>query len=58
MVVRPWSRTLFKVVIMAATMCSGVVVARADLLGGMKGKASGIKDRIGRPWIEQPKFQG
>ena len=38
MVVRPWSRIVFKVVIMAATMCSGVVVARADLLGGDEGQ--------------------
>ena len=58
MVVRPWLRTVLKVVIMAATMCSGVAVATADLLGGMKGKASGIEDRIARTWIEQPKFQG
>ena len=38
MAVRPWSRTVFKVVIMAATMCSGVVVARNNLLEGDEGQ--------------------
>ena len=38
MVVRPWLRTVLKIVIMAATMCSGVVVARADLVGGDEGQ--------------------
>lgn len=34
---RPWSRTVLKVVIMAATVCSGVAVARYDLLVGDEG---------------------
>jgi hypothetical protein len=39
MIVRPWSRTALKIVIMAATMCSGVAVMRYDWLEGDKGKS-------------------
>jgi hypothetical protein len=34
---RPWSRTVLKAVIMAATMCSGVAVVRYDVLVGVEG---------------------
>ena len=34
---RPWSQTVLKVVVMAATVCSGVAVARYDLLVGDEG---------------------
>ena len=37
MVIAPWSRAVLKVVIMAATLCSGVAVVRYDVLTGDKG---------------------
>lgn len=37
MAITPWSRTVLKVVIMAATLCSGVAVVRYDLLMGDEG---------------------
>ena len=30
MVIRPWLETALKVVVMAATMCSGIIVAKYD----------------------------
>ena len=30
MLIRPWLETVLKVVVMAATMCSGIVVAKYD----------------------------
>jgi hypothetical protein len=30
MAMRPWLETLLKVVVMAATMCSGIIVAKYD----------------------------
>jgi len=38
MVVRPWSHIVFKVVIMATTMCSGVTVVRYNLFWANKGQ--------------------
>ena len=43
MIVRSWPRTVLKVVLMAATMCSGVAVAKHDLPGEMKGKPAGYE---------------
>ena len=37
MAIAPWSRTVLKVVITAATLCSGVAVVRYDLLMGDEG---------------------
>jgi len=31
MVLRPWLRSVLKVVVMGATMCSGIIVAKTDL---------------------------
>ena len=37
MVIAPWSRSVLKVIVMAATLCSGVAVVRYDVLTGDKG---------------------
>ena len=52
MVVRPWSRTVLKVVIMAATMCGGVVVAENNLLEGDEGQGQRDMRRDQKP-LEQ-----
>ena len=37
MVLMPWSRTVVKIIVMAATLCSGVAIVRYDVLTGDKG---------------------
>ena len=47
---RPWSETVLKLVVMAATMCSGIVVAKYDVrVGdeGHKGERGVRQDRRG-----------
>jgi hypothetical protein len=41
MAVRPWVETVFKVVVMAATMCSGIIVAKYDMPIGDEGHDGG-----------------
>ena len=40
--IRPWLRTILKVAVMGATMCSGIIVAKYDVLvwdeGGNEGQ--------------------
>jgi hypothetical protein len=55
MVVRPWSRTVVKVVVMAATMCSGVSMPRNARCESDEGqdrpqiaKIAGLTRAIGR----------
>jgi len=55
MVVRPWSHIVFKVVILAATMCSGVRLSGTTCSGQTKGKENGILGKIRRTWISQLK---
>lgn len=41
MVQRPWLEAVLKVVVMAATMCSGIVVAKYDVPVGDEGHEGG-----------------
>ena len=41
MVQRPWLRAILKVVVMAATMCSGIIVAKYDVPIGDEGRQGG-----------------
>jgi len=38
---RPWLRAVLKVAIMAATMCSGIIVAKYDVTVGDEGHEGG-----------------
>ncbi len=41
MVMRPWLETVLKVVVMGATMCSGIIVAKYDVRIGDEGHERG-----------------
>lgn len=38
---RPWLETVLKVVVMGATMCSGIIVAKYDVPMGDEGQEEG-----------------
>jgi len=38
---RPWLRTILKFVVMGATMCSGIIVAKYDVREGDEGHEGG-----------------
>ena len=41
MVQRPWLQAILKIVVMASTMCSGIIVAKYDVPIGDKGHEGG-----------------
>ena len=53
MVARPWLRIALKVVIMAATMCSGVIIVKYGLRAGEQGHGGRGDIRQDRQGLDQ-----
>lgn len=50
---RHWLESVFKVVVMAATMCSGIIVAKYDVPFGNEGHEGGRGMRQGQRGLDR-----